>query len=56
MMNKEDQIEQLIFFTKWLKENGLNPSLWTLIEENEKMLIELKIDKMVRDSSFNLTN
>ncbi len=48
-MNKGEEIEQIKFFTQWMKENGLNPKLWDLIDGLEKSLIE----KVIFDSEYN---
>ncbi len=42
-MTKEEENQQIEYFNKWLKENGLNPKLWDLIDSMAASLIGHKV-------------
>ncbi len=43
-MTKEEENQQVEYFNKWLKENGLNPNLWDLIDSMAASLKEHKLN------------
>ncbi len=49
-MTKEEEIQQIEYYTKWLKENGLNPKLWDLIDSMAASLKEHKVSSLLEET------